>query len=233
MTSYTITVTPSDSSSTTTTVTVETSGGDVRITDVHLHSTGGLNATRLPSIDINLLMQAVSPERGVAQTPPHAVLAATSQEARAAAAEEQTPHVADDTTSTLARDGGDPPSLEDMSVQAEPANAPGEIAPRARRRRTADKPTASTTSTATSSRTRRRPRSEATGHTKVASTRKTRAAQEKAPAEGQARVYRRMPDDFSAVAQELNSATAIAEHYEVPRHTAQNWLRRLRAAGVS
>jgi transposase len=38
-----------------------------------------------------------------------------------------------------------------------------------------------------------------------------------------------MPDDFSAVATRLNSTSAIAEHYQVPSHTAQGWLRRLRA----
>nr|WP_221380673.1 hypothetical protein [Actinoplanes polyasparticus] len=44
------------------------------------------------------------------------------------------------------------------------------------------------------------------------------------------RAYRRMPDDFAAVARRLNGASVIAEHYEVPRHTAEGWLRRLRSA---
>jgi hypothetical protein len=39
-----------------------------------------------------------------------------------------------------------------------------------------------------------------------------------------------MPDDFSAVATRLNSASAIAGHYEVPTYTVQGWLRRLRSA---
>lgn len=225
MTSYTITVAPSDSSSTTTTVTVETSGRDVRITDVHLHSAGGLNATRLPSIDINLLMQAVSPHHDLAQTSSHPGLAAADHQA-------QTPDVTDDASSATSADDSDSPVLEEVSVQAESAKPPRGTGARGRRRGSATEPAVATTSEATSSRTRRRTQSAETAPTKATSTRKKRAAQEKNPAQGQARVYRRTPDDFSAVAQELNSATAIAEHYQVPRHTAQHWLRRLRAAEV-
>jgi hypothetical protein len=46
------------------------------------------------------------------------------------------------------------------------------------------------------------------------------------------RAYRRMPEDFAAVYKRLAGATAAAEHYQVPRHTVQGWLRRLRSEGV-
>lgn len=49
---------------------------------------------------------------------------------------------------------------------------------------------------------------------------------------GEARAYRRMPEDLTAVYKRLGGAAAVAEHYEVPRHTVQGWLRRLRAEGI-
>ncbi|HKS98100.1 MAG TPA: hypothetical protein VJT31_01100, partial [Rugosimonospora sp.] len=49
--------------------------------------------------------------------------------------------------------------------------------------------------------------------------------------ERQARAYRRMPDDILEVYRQAGGATALARHYEVPRHTAQGWLRRLRTQG--
>jgi hypothetical protein len=49
---------------------------------------------------------------------------------------------------------------------------------------------------------------------------------------GEGRAYRRMPADLAAVYKRVGGAGAIAEHYGVPRHTVQGWLRRLRAEGV-
>ena len=49
---------------------------------------------------------------------------------------------------------------------------------------------------------------------------------------GEGRAYRRMPQDLAAVYNRVGGATAIAEHYGVPRHTVQGWLRRLRAEGI-
>jgi hypothetical protein len=42
------------------------------------------------------------------------------------------------------------------------------------------------------------------------------------------RVYRRMPDDLAEVYEQTQSVTAVAQHYDVPRHTAQGWMNRLR-----
>jgi hypothetical protein len=44
------------------------------------------------------------------------------------------------------------------------------------------------------------------------------------------RAYRRMPDDLLKVYEQTNSVTAVASHYNVPRHTAQGWIDRLRRA---
>jgi hypothetical protein len=41
-----------------------------------------------------------------------------------------------------------------------------------------------------------------------------------------------MPDDFIEVFQRLGGASAAADYYEVPRHTANSWLRRLRQLGL-
>jgi hypothetical protein len=51
-------------------------------------------------------------------------------------------------------------------------------------------------------------------------------------ATGSMRAYRRMPDDLAERYQELNSITALAAHYGVPRHTAQGWMNRLRKQGL-
>lgn len=48
----------------------------------------------------------------------------------------------------------------------------------------------------------------------------------------QGRAYRRMPEDLAAVFNRVGGASAVADHYGVPRHTVQGWLRRLRSQGV-
>jgi hypothetical protein len=48
----------------------------------------------------------------------------------------------------------------------------------------------------------------------------------------QGRAYRRMPEDLATVFNRVGGASAAADHYGVPRHTVQGWLRRLRSQGV-
>lgn len=59
------------------------------------------------------------------------------------------------------------------------------------------------------------------------------AAAEEAPAKA-GRAYRRMPaqEDVVAAWNDTRSATQVANHFGVPRHTATGWLRRLRQLGV-
>jgi hypothetical protein len=47
------------------------------------------------------------------------------------------------------------------------------------------------------------------------------------------RAYRRMPDVETVLAayRQVGGITALAHHFGVPRHTASNWLRRLRSMG--
>jgi hypothetical protein len=70
---------------------------------------------------------------------------------------------------------------------------------------------------------------EPAGRARKASTRK--AAARKAAPERESRAYRRMPEDIIEVFGQAGGATALANHYGVPRHTAQGWLRRLRQQG--
>jgi hypothetical protein len=49
---------------------------------------------------------------------------------------------------------------------------------------------------------------------------------------GEGRAYRRMPEDLAKVFNRTGGASAVAEHYGVPRHTVQGWLRRLRGQGL-
>ena len=63
-------------------------------------------------------------------------------------------------------------------------------------------------------------------------TRSRVTAKKTARGAGGGRAYRRMPDDLATVYQRVGGATAVAEHYGVPRHTVQGWLRRLRSQGV-
>jgi hypothetical protein len=44
----------------------------------------------------------------------------------------------------------------------------------------------------------------------------------------QPRAYRRIPDDLAQTFTRLGSVTQLAAHYQVPRHTAQGWINRLR-----
>jgi hypothetical protein len=62
--------------------------------------------------------------------------------------------------------------------------------------------------------------------TKKPATGKTAASAKKTQAkpESTGRAYRTMPGDFAAVYQQASSVGAVADHYGVPRHTAQNWV---------
>jgi hypothetical protein len=54
------------------------------------------------------------------------------------------------------------------------------------------------------------------------------------PAPAAPRAYRRMPDagEVVAVWRKGRKVMAVAEHFGVPRHTANGWLRRLRSQGA-
>jgi hypothetical protein len=59
---------------------------------------------------------------------------------------------------------------------------------------------------------------------KTASAKTTAANKTAAKPESTGRAYRTMPGDFASVYQQASSVVAVADHYGVPRHTAQNWV---------
>ncbi|MDQ7906495.1 hypothetical protein RB614_18435 [Phytohabitans sp. ZYX-F-186] len=81
---------------------------------------------------------------------------------------------------------------------------------------------------------RRRPRKTAA---KKATAKATRAAAKKATKRAAestgTRAYRRMPEaeEVMEVYRQTGSITAVAEHFDVPRHTVAGWARRLRSQG--
>jgi hypothetical protein len=88
--------------------------------------------------------------------------------------------------------------------------------------------------TTRSRRGRSTPKAEKTGPKKSITRSRRRAAAAAVEEPKAGRAYRRMPDQDEVVAawQQTRSASALAKHFEVPRHTANGWLRRLRSLGV-
>jgi hypothetical protein len=213
MDSYTITIAPNDDSGNSTTLVVDTSGDQIRITDVHLHAAGGLSGGTMPTVDFGLLLRAVgtSPtgqpriEPAPADGRSHVEAAAPVETTEPGPESIEEPGPAKATRSPRAKRAAPTPI-------AEPKR------PRSRRSRAAN--TAAPDDSATGTRRRRTP----------AKTAAKKAAAKKAiaPNTSGGRAYRRMPEDFRAVYQQTSSPAAIADHYGVPRHTAQGWIRRIK-----
>jgi hypothetical protein len=249
VTTYTITITPDDSSAMTTTLRLDTAGGDVTLTDLHLHKGSGLSTGELPAIDYGMLLQAVTPSS------PTPILPAAAQEIEAAPAPQ--PAVIEAAPVPAPRQRAARPTRSARSTRSAAAQAPAAepapvvaatepaATPRAARstrstrgtgRRAATKTAApaETEATAPKSRARRTAPAKTTAQsgadaTKAKKTAKSAPAKKatRATSAGE-RAYRRMPDDFSVVFQQAGNAAAVADHYSVPRHTAHGWIRRLR-----
>jgi hypothetical protein len=78
---------------------------------------------------------------------------------------------------------------------------------------------------------RKAPAKKAASRSRQARGEKAGAARESASGR---RAYRRMPEasEVAALYRAAGSATAVAEHFGVPRHTASGWVRRLRSQGM-
>ena len=218
MDSYTITIAPNDDSGASTTLIVDTSGEQVRITDVHLRAVGGLTDGHMPPVDFGLLLRAVAtPTVGPAQ------IEATAGDNVPASADAATPAPVVDEAATAGET--QPPATtttpKKRRTKATPVIDPTpEPAARPRARRGAAASTAAAKATNSGA---KRGRATGTARTKPS---------KKATAPG-GRMYRRMPEDLSAVYQQANTAAAVADHYGVPRHTAQGWIRRLKATDTA
>jgi hypothetical protein len=252
MDSYTITIAPNDDSGAATRLVVDTSGDQVRITDVHLHAPQGLSSGHIPTVDFDLLLQAVT----------GTVTASNGQRVHgptALSAPDGTPALEAAAATELAEPSAAPAAPQGRRRQATPQPAVT-AASRPARTRTAKAPSAeeapaprrskrdATTSTprtvkqspAKASRkaatknppapARKRTATPATASAKSqAPAKRTRAATATAESPTSGRVYRRTPDDLAAVFARVETVAGVAEHYQVPRYTAQGWVSRLRA----
>jgi hypothetical protein len=214
MDSYTITIAPNDESGNSTTLVVDTSGDQIRITDVHLHAAGGLSGGTMPTVDFGLLLRAVG-------TSPSGQPRIERVPAAAPAHVETAPADATEPVSERIEETG--PAKATRSPRAKRTAAAPPIAEPSRRRtrRSRAANTAAPEDTTTGTRQRRTP-------AKIAATKKAAVKKATAPNTSGGRAYRRMPEDFRAVYQQTSSPAAIADHYGVPRHTAQGWIRRIK-----
>jgi len=201
VTSYTITITADDTDHATT-LRLDTSNGQSTLTGLHLHAPTGLSTGTIPAIDYALLLRAVTTD-----TPtPVSVEPASA--------------------------GGDSTRTRRSKVPA-PAAARGRRVP-AETSQSATAPAGVPHNTTTGG-TRARRATGAGGN--AATGRKTPATPAKAGKTAvqatrtgtkPSRAYRRMPEDLAVAYRQTSSPTALADLYQVPRHTIDGWLRRLR-----
>ncbi|MFD0599162.1 hypothetical protein ACFQZ4_48330 [Catellatospora coxensis] len=234
MTTYTVTITPDDPAQAVTTIRLDLDGEVATVRELRLSpgSGGSLVPGDLPVLDLNQLVTAV--------------LAATSGSTPAAAPAKPAP-------STLAVPASAPGELE---MQAPAAVEPVAAKPAARKR-TAAKPAAPVAAKAAvvkpAKADARKPaaskagaakavRAKASARSTAAAVREKKASPAKATAKKAAsstpdsgrpsagsRSYRKLPEDFEQVLRQAgDSASVIADHYDVPRHTAYGWIRTAR-----
>ncbi|MFD0523145.1 hypothetical protein [Paractinoplanes durhamensis] len=191
---------------------------------MHMHAPGGLTGAQAPNVNVDLLLQAVT---GPTHTPAAITPASTPLTQAAPGPSAVNTDLGAGEPATTATAATPQPVTGGATPQASTA-AP---AKRASRRAAAAEGRTAAGEAAPSSGARR-------GRSQPAPKKTPRKPVRKAasPAAGAAagaaadiaaeRVYRRMPDDFSAVYRQAGTAAVIADHYGVPRHTAQGWIRR-------
>ncbi|MFI7208074.1 hypothetical protein [Micromonospora aurantiaca (nom. illeg.)] len=222
MSSYTISIAADDPSRATTTVRVELNGATARITELMVRAGegDGLTAGQIPAVDLDLLLKAVTPAVGGQQALTVSP-AAPADEASAGVSVDEEPVAETEagqavavTTSTADQPATTTPVLSEPTAVAVPKQASRAKAPSAG---------------ATRSRGRKATGAKATNPGRKAT--KQTAKGEASPGTG--RVYRRSPSDLESVYQQAGSVAAVADHYDVPRHTAQGWIRTLRRRQAS
>ena len=178
---------------------------------------GGLAPADLPTVDLDLLVRAL--------TAPPAPTAALPG--------------ADPATKTHAASGADAPIPAPTTSVDASGSAPAHAATvRPARTKAATKATrhgagaANTSSGSASSSTNSRRAGKMTTGRKSAATRTSTRAAAASTGEG-GRAYRRMPDAAEVLAAyaQTGTITRLADHFGVPRHTVTGWARRLREQG--
>lgn len=243
MDSYTITIAPNDDSGAATRLVVDTSGDQVRITDVHLHAPQGLSSGHIPTVDFELLLQAVtgtvtasngqSVAGATALNTPHGAPALEAATATEPAAQSTAPATSKRRTrKTAPRAAAKPPAASGDETTAPQRSA---RAAATSTTRTAKQAPAKTTGKAAPAKTppapaRKQTATRATAPTKrQTSAKRTRPATTTTTSTTGGRVYRRTPGDLAAVFEQVGTVAGVAAHYQVPRYTAQGWVSRLRA----
>jgi outer membrane biosynthesis protein TonB len=224
MDSYTITIAPNDDSGAATRLVVDTSGEQVQITHVHLHAPQGLSTGHIPTVDFDLLLQAVSGT--VTASPGHTVTAATEL----SAPQHPTPAL----EAATATEPTEPPAAPTGRDRKTTPRATPTPAPRPARTRTVKQPATKAVGKAAPQTPPLAPVAKRVATRAAApaksqpSARRTRAATT-AASTGSGRVYRRTPGDLTVVFERVGTVAGVAAHYEVPGYTAQGWVSRLRA----
>jgi len=212
MSSYTLTISPDDVTAPSTTVRVDYTVDGPRITGLHIDAGtgGGIAPDTLPVIDLGTLLRALAPVARSAPAITGSPTPATPAIGEPAAAPVLAPvpssAAAPDTTSRSAAPGRGRRAATRASTRGQKAA-------------TGTKP-AKATRTATAPRSRR---STTSGGT---------ATSTSTTANGK-RPYRRVPHDIAEVFGQAGSVAGVADHYQVPRHTANGWIRRLRDQGLT
>jgi hypothetical protein len=225
--SYTITFTPDDVSNASAVVRVDLGAAGARITELTVRAGNGdgLIPGELPGFDLGRLLRAIAPAGQTA--PAFELSAAPVAPATAIGTYEAEPAVAAPAKRTAARA---------TATRGATGRTPAKrgTATRGAAKQTTAKQTAAAKKTAAKATagTGRGARKAASATSGRATTRTGAAARTARAAQGAGRAYRRTPEDIVAVFTQAPSATALARHYGVPRHTVQGWLRRLRAEGV-
>jgi Helix-turn-helix domain len=214
--SYTITFTPDDVTNASAVVRVDLGASGARITEltVRAGSGDGLVPGELPGFDLGRLMRAIAPAGATApafelSATPSAVTAAASYTTGPAGA----PARKTAGRAAAGRGAGTKQTAKQTGAKKAAKAAPGT----GRAARAASGSAGGTRSGAGRSATR-------SSGAAAARTGTSRG--------GTGRAYRRTPTDIVEVFTQAPSATALARHYGVPRHTVQGWLRRLRAEGI-
>ncbi|MER7894465.1 hypothetical protein ABTX15_32170 [Micromonospora sp. NPDC094482] len=221
MTSYTITIAPDDPSQATTTLTVELNGASARITEllVRAGDGDGLTPGQIPTVDLDLLLKAVTPtvdgQQAITMLPSPAADDATNPKDDERTVPDTQPAQAADIVTSVADEPATPiPAKSDTTEVAVPKQTSRAKAQATRATRTGGRKAAAV--------------AKATN-----TTRKTKQTAKAEPSTGKGRSYRRSPSDLESVYQQAGGVAALADHYDVPRHTAQGWIRTLRRRQAS
>jgi hypothetical protein len=243
MSSYTITIAADDAGQATTTLKVEVTETAARITELLVRAGHGegLTAGQVPAVDLDLLLRAVVPatqaQPAIPAPAPAPIATPTTPPATAPATGTRSDSA--ETAGATTNAAESPSTREDTApAQNDPAPAapaetgPADAAEPAPEAKTTPTRRKASRTSGTTAATRKRTAAAKPAPVAKTTSRAAKAAKPKktsdAEASGSDRVYRRSPEDLDTVFQQVGTVAGIADHYNVPRYTAQGWVRTLR-----